>query len=204
MSRTRHTKAFGISVDVKEDYGEETITYKLADSGHVIAIAKPCFMTGDIEVFVYNDKDEEIGNFTEEQPEDFDDPASLAVAMDKRFAEIALQMLGKKQAKPALPTMTPIRISDKEYIALEDGESYERQYGGEHEEGYSYTGCRYERIGDIIKLEVTTRARDCDGPLDTYADMQWTIGGKVTENGYPHWETIERSQRDHFAEMAGY
>jgi hypothetical protein len=68
--------------------------------------------------------------------------------------------------------------------------------GGPHEEGYSYTHEVITQYHDFsISCEITTNARDCDGPLDTYSDFVW-------ENG--EWVKTDSYQRDAYAENMGY
>ena len=95
-------------------------------------------------------------------------------------------------------------------LGLCDGESITVSSGGPHEEGYSYTYNVYTREGDHIYLESTTNACDCDGPLDTYTDLECRLDEldewhySVDGIKFPHFHRIRSRQRDHYAEAMGY
>lgn len=96
-----------------------------------------------------------------------------------------------------------------EVITLKEGEMKHFTVGGPNEEGYSYTYTTFGHMGDHVEMQVTTRARDCDGSIETYGEYtcpltelaSWeTPDGVMT----PNWEKVEESQRDHSAEAMGY
>lgn len=77
------------------------------------------------------------------------------------------------------------------------------EYGGPHEEGYSWTREEYWvdfAPGDssappkVFHRELCD-SRDCDGQYSSEALYYWD--GEL-------WQTIDSSQRDHTAEKAGY
>ena len=72
------------------------------------------------------------------------------------------------------------------------------RYGGPHEEGFSYTEDRWwvSEEGKCF-FSTTTRSRDCDGPMDS-----WATFSKMPKDDA--WEKEDRGQRDYFAEAAGY
>ncbi len=88
------------------------------------------------------------------------------------------------------------------------------------EEGYSDHTEEYWYEDGHIVCESTTHARDCDGPLDRYCTVKasvveldvfqpkaWEIDlrGRLRETKLvPKWESVEASQRDHYAEAMGY
>jgi hypothetical protein len=77
---------------------------------------------------------------------------------------------------------------------------------------------RLDIEGGNVILEVTSKARDCDGPLSTYDDYicpiqdlyghdaKDFINGEWLEIGVktPLWERVASRQRDYFAEAMGY
>lgn len=89
-------------------------------------------------------------------------------------------------------------------LMLADGESFEHNSGGPHDEGFSYTHEKWVREGDEIHHEHNTNSRDCDGPFETFGEYVWTEADGVNENGFPKYRQVSRSQRDHYAEMMGY
>lgn len=119
-------------------------------------------------------------------------------------------------------------------ITLKDGESEEFTSGGSTEEGYGYTGKTYRREGNSIFVSTRSWGRDCDGGYEHNREFECNIsqlasrpaicstewvknadGEEVfTENYFtdatgkpvmiPTWESIGASQRDEYAELAGY
>ena len=98
---------------------------------------------------------------------------------------------------------SPIRLT------LPAGVDIEFSTGGKTDEGYDYTceTLRYDGKDTIHRTSVNN-ARDCDGPLDRYWEgvstrENWTAN---VQDGIPYasWETVEQSQRDHYAEAMGY
>jgi len=87
--------------------------------------------------------------------------------------------------------------------------------GGPNEEGYSYTHTTITHDGDGVGMEVNTRAKDCDGRLDAYANYFCPLDelqSRLMENHpdwpeippLPEWDRRGASQRDYSAEAAGY
>ena len=100
--------------------------------------------------------------------------------------------------------MKPMRISEHVWITLDDGGTHETQEGGATDEGFDMTSSVYEREDETITLNVYREARDCDGALSSHLEMTWTVDGPLNENGYPVFDLVDQSQRDHEAEKAGY
>ena len=100
-------------------------------------------------------------------------------------------------------------------LTLSEGEYYQRDEGGEHEEGWSRTTETIEHKGDHLKLTVWTRGRDCDGPHQHH--WEGTVPIQVVKGlaraplrlnyygrGMPDWTESETWQRDVYAERMGY
>lgn len=80
-------------------------------------------------------------------------------------------------------------------------------------EAYSVHLDRYDLA---INRRIDTVGRDCDGRLETYLDCCCPLqeryafvpyaypGEKRCRDRYPLWQTLHSSQRDEFAEAAGY
>jgi hypothetical protein len=99
-------------------------------------------------------------------------------------------------------------------LSLGVGQYLTHSVGGPDEEGFSYTHTRWARYGhgreEFIEQSVATNARDCDGPLDTYWVGECRVDALEDHPSFdnavpvPNWEKVSASQRDHFAEVAGY
>ena len=95
-------------------------------------------------------------------------------------------------------------------LTLDEGETHEREWGGPTDEGYSYGGETLRHEGDRIVSYRWTRSRDCDGPLDTASESECSVYrlhayyNAHTGKYLPDWERVNESQRDYFAEAAGY
>jgi hypothetical protein len=81
--------------------------------------------------------------------------------------------------------------------------------GGATEEGYSYTDYYFSFEEGLVRMTLTTEAKDCDGRLESYT--KWTcspekLESKVTEDGtkVPDWTQVDSWQRDYSAEAMGY
>ena len=77
------------------------------------------------------------------------------------------------------------------------------------EEGYSYQSLSWGLSDGKVTRSSASGGRDCDGRVDFYEDLECPIdqlavnryeGGPLT----PAWKNIRSSQRDQYAEMAGY
>jgi hypothetical protein len=94
-------------------------------------------------------------------------------------------------------------------LTLRPGQVFTVVDGGPTDEGYSYTAQVYTHEGDHILRETSTRAADCDGPHEYYADCTAALDALqeyLCDDGtrVPSWERVRASQRDRFAEDAGY
>lgn len=94
-------------------------------------------------------------------------------------------------------------------VALRDGESV--TLGGHTratDEGWSVCGDTYAREGNRIELSAWSDGRDCDGRLSRCWGGEWTVGGpmRTVPDGYevPDFDEVSASQRDEYAELAGY
>ncbi len=106
-------------------------------------------------------------------------------------------MTGKGPVKVTLPPGQKLRFSE----------------GGPTDEGYSYTGTEvaYDAEHGRLLLEVATKARDCDGPLETWddylvdlRDLKKVPSIKDSSICFPAWERWTSGQYDTFAAQAGY
>lgn len=105
-------------------------------------------------------------------------------------------------------------------ITLRPGQSIEYVTGGPTDEGFSWTAERWTYDADemVVSYSYANRSRDCDGPLDRYSDSECllidlhALPAEPADPEYhwpelparPAWSEPNRSQRDHFAEAAGY
>ncbi len=90
-------------------------------------------------------------------------------------------------------------------IQLADGDTHNEHCGGPTDEGYHWEAVSIEHCGHYLKRVDTTQAADCDGRLDTHSESTWCLSsGEVRDNGTLVWEKVSASQRDQFAEKAGY
>jgi len=89
------------------------------------------------------------------------------------------------------PLFIPIREGHTE------SEPMTFNWGGPHEEGYSYTEEAFWADGGKVYSNSSTKAMDCDGRLDSFREFVWDDVEKT-------WEDMGSSQRDHTAESMGY
>lgn len=97
-------------------------------------------------------------------------------------------------------------------LALRDGQQLRHCEGGPTDEGYSWTAITWRIEEGFLVAESYTTARDCDGPIERRATVrakldELTAGRRDDDDGsiaYPKWEATGSSQRDHYAEAAGY
>lgn len=87
--------------------------------------------------------------------------------------------------------------------------------GGPTDEGYSYMETVYCWDGVVLTRRSYGSSRDCDGPRESSQEdvcvgwghpIVWVGDELVQDKRYdtPRWEEVESSQRDYFAEAAGY
>ena len=110
-------------------------------------------------------------------------------------------------------------------ITLIPGQSLVYTTACTHEEGWSRESTRWVHEGDKVSREEIHDGTDCDGRqthrwlsdsllgalssgFSPLADVEpdYLDGDPATWRGvtYPDWQDIDRSQRDQFAEAAGY
>lgn len=80
-------------------------------------------------------------------------------------------------------------------ITLSPGQKLNHYQGGPTEEGYSWRAVEFTYDGTSVLANCASGGRDCDGPVEQYADLI-LINGK--------WECQRAHQRDHYAEAMGY
>lgn len=102
-------------------------------------------------------------------------------------------------------------------LTLRPGQKLGHSYGGPCEEGWFRVAETWEHTGDGVFKESTSDGRDCDGRLTQYFDSfapldqlrvrePYRMEGEPPSEGvlWPNWERVSASQRDEYAEMAGY
>ena len=83
--------------------------------------------------------------------------------------------------------------------------------GGNHvetEEGYRCHAHHYTLRGTVVHLEIIEDGCGCVGRVTRYWRGQWTVGGPMerSRDGWmvPKFTETHSSQRDYYAEKAGY
>ena len=109
-------------------------------------------------------------------------------------------------------------------VILREGESYHTWHAEPTDEGFWSMAVIYSHEGDVIRCEHYTKSRDCDGILETFSEVEARIDELAYErerlvsydrNGntvvklsrkikLPNWKQTHVSQRNQYAEMAGY
>ena len=96
-------------------------------------------------------------------------------------------------------------------ITLKPGQQLSACGGGRSEEGWSQYGESWLHAGDRVERSWFTDGRDCDGRLQHYGDDYALLedlapanAGEFEEMLAPRWQDSHTSQRDEFAELAGY
>ena len=97
-------------------------------------------------------------------------------------------------------------------LTIEPGGSLHHWSGGRTEEGWSSEAERWRlsEDGETVERESTSDGRDCDGRLTQYMDLECKAvdlaAGHDAGDGvkFPAWERVSESQRDEYAEAAGY
>lgn len=80
-------------------------------------------------------------------------------------------------------------------ITLKPGQTINHGQSWSTDEGYSYQAETFSYDGENVHLSTAHGGRDCDGPIDYFADFI-LIGGQFSY--------IESSQRDYYAESMNY
>lgn len=111
-------------------------------------------------------------------------------------------------------------------LTLRPDQQLTASYGGDTDEGWSTYSETWTHEGDAILNECTSESLDCDGRHGNYYDSRCTldklavrqhtkqtpwvegVGCEIVDDLdaplTPDWEGIYASQRDQYAEMAGY
>ena len=102
---------------------------------------------------------------------------------------------------------------------MRPGQTLYCQSGHSTEEGYHAEGETWTQEGEIVTREWWTEGRDCDGRLDRQGrdecplDQLHELAPYITDGDqadvwagvtWPNWQQVASSQRDEYAEMAGY
>ena len=75
--------------------------------------------------------------------------------------------------------------------------------GGPCEEGYEYWSSRWW-IDHQLNWDSFFAGKDCDGPIERYAELAAPIDGPLRAGLFPAWDLADSYQRDFFAEEMGY
>lgn len=96
-------------------------------------------------------------------------------------------------------------------ITLRPGQSLSMFAGHNHEEGFTCQAETYTLEDDIVRAELTTWGRDCDGRHESrddswchVVDLRDTYPDEYAPHYRPTWNRGAFSQRDYTAEAAGY
>lgn len=95
-------------------------------------------------------------------------------------------------------------------IQLSERLAVEFHEGGPTDEGFSFTCYKFTLEPGLVRLEVSTEARDCDGRIEVYneytcpIDKLESVLSPLDATRIPEWECVDCSQRDYSAEAAGY
>lgn len=95
-------------------------------------------------------------------------------------------------------------------LTLRPGQSLTMSHGGPTDEGFYARSEGYMHDGDRVSAWIREDSRDCDGPLsrdwDGHCMIDQLKANEADEYGpaRPAWVKDSASQRDLYAEMAGY
>ena len=96
-------------------------------------------------------------------------------------------------------------------LTIRPGDALTWSAGERTDEGYSATEERWAHLGGNVLNECHNRWSDCDGPGSSSHVSSCELGQLRARNtdrtppgGAPRWEHLSSSQRDYFAEAAGY
>lgn len=95
-------------------------------------------------------------------------------------------------------------------LALADGQTLQHTSGGPCDEGWNSTSTRWSRDGDTIERETLNEGRDCDGGYSHHVIVRANLvnldANEAADDtiACPAWERVSASQRDEYAELAGY
>jgi hypothetical protein len=116
-----------------------------------------------------------------------------------------IRQMAKQQARFWIFTVSPVRIK------INKGQTLSHYRGWRHEEGWSSESHTFSFDGEVVTSEYGTDGRDCDGRLSTsgeshcaVADLQSGYFDESEGIHYPDWQRGKQSQRDEYAEAAGY
>ncbi len=95
-------------------------------------------------------------------------------------------------------------------LTLRPGQSVTMYTGKPTDEGFSCEAQTYEYDGETVASEINTWGADCDGRHEWHGESSCTLEGLHGIEGdeygpdRPDWQRGRSSQRDQYAELAGY
>lgn len=95
-------------------------------------------------------------------------------------------------------------------LTLKPGQTLTYTSGGQTDEGYDVTEWHFIYDGEYVAVEVSRDARDCDGRMQDFGEMECPVSQLATEwNDYgnvfvPDWQRRDHYRLDHSAIAAGY
>ena len=96
-------------------------------------------------------------------------------------------------------------------ITLRDRQALNHSSFSRHDEGWSAEYETWSLWDGLVTREVTTDGTDCDGRLTNYYSDECPIEDLRHHEAYdapeymvPEWRVMSQSQRDEYAEAAGY
>jgi len=92
-------------------------------------------------------------------------------------------------------------------IKIREGQRLNYYMGRDTDEGFESMACTWFMDEGVLYRDYYRRARDCDG-LYEWGGVERAVmqSGQIVTNdfGYPVWDDVEHTFRDHTAEAAGY
>lgn len=98
-------------------------------------------------------------------------------------------------------------------LTLRPGQTINFGTGGPDEEGWHYDAETIDYHGDFLTRKTYSGGTDCDGRLERESRLRCHVLGlrfypygndNAQKIAFPKWEMLFASQRDQFAEAAGY
>lgn len=92
-------------------------------------------------------------------------------------------------------------------LTLREGKRIDLSNSEATDEGYNYIAESYTIDGPMLNCEVAHGGSDCDGRIDNYREHEAPINElryRCSIGECPEWQELGCSQRDQFAELAGY
>lgn len=94
---------------------------------------------------------------------------------------------------------SPVMITLKPHKPIAHSE------GGPTDEGYEWERTIYEFDGYYVTATYAHESSCCDGRFSSNREMRCPVGLlRASKRRSPMWEKVNSSQRDYFAEAAGY